>query len=72
MGRQYTINSITGTPDYNIFVCDNTGLSCVYLATINNGDLPYTQEIPAPYDNMDQYIIKIVDINGCSIIKSFP
>jgi len=72
MGRQYTLQYITGTPEYNIYICDSTGLSCIYLATISNYDIPYTQEIPAPYDSMDQYIIKIIDINGCEIIKTFP
>lgn len=71
MGRQYTINYITGTPEYNVYICDSTGLNCVYLSTIDNYDLPYTQEIPAPYDNMSSFIIKIVDINGCTINKLF-
>lgn len=71
MGRQYTIQYITGTSEYNVFICDSTGLNCIYLATISNYDIPYTQEIPAPYNTMNQYIIKIIDINGCEIIKSF-
>lgn len=71
MGRQYSIQYITGTPEYNVFVCDSTGLNCIYLATIADYDLPFTQEIPAPYDIMQEYIIKIIDINGCEIIKSF-
>lgn len=72
MGRQFTIQYITGTPEYNVYICDNTGLNCIYLATINNYDIPYTQEIPEPYNTMSSYIIKIIDINGCTIIKSFP
>lgn len=71
MGKQYVINYITGTPEYNVYVCDNTGLNCVYLATITNYDIPYTQDIPAPFDTMSSFIIKIVDINGCTITKSF-
>ena len=34
MGRQATINAITGSPNYDIYVCDITGISCVYLDTI--------------------------------------
>lgn len=71
MGRQYTIEAITGTPEYNVYICDGTGLNCVYLSTIENSDLPYTQTIPPPYNIMGAYIIKIVDINGCEIIKVF-
>jgi hypothetical protein len=72
MGRQFTINYITGTPEYNVYVCDSTGLSCVYIDTINNYDIPYTQTIPSPFDGLSEYVIKIIDINGCVILKTFP
>jgi hypothetical protein len=72
MGRQFTINYITGTPEYNVFVCDSTGLNCVYIDTISDSDLPYTKEIPVPFNTLTEYVIKIVDINGCEIIKQFP
>lgn len=72
MGRQFTVNYITGTPEYNVYVCDTLGVSCVYIGTFSNYDLPYTQTIPTPFDTLSEYIIKIVDINGCEIVKSFP
>ena len=71
MGKEFTIQYITGTPEYNVYVCDNSGINCVYIDTINNFDIPYTKEIPAPYNSMSNFSIKIIDINGCEILKNF-
>ena len=71
MGRQATINAITGSPNYDVYVCDITGTSCVYLDTIADIDLPFTVELPFPYNEMVDYSIKIVDANNCIIIKTF-
>jgi len=71
MGRELTIEWITATQGYNVFICDNDLITCVYLSTINDSDLPYSVVIPSPYDTMTNYKIKIVDSNGCEIIKSF-
>jgi hypothetical protein len=71
MGRNVTINSITGTQDYHLYVCDTTLVNCVYIDTFDNSDVPFTATIPSPYDAMINYSIKIVDNNNCVIIKTF-
>ncbi len=71
MGKEFTIQYITGTPQYNVYVCDDSGINCVYIDTINNLDIPYTKEIPSPYNSMSSFSIKIIDINGCEILKNF-
>jgi hypothetical protein len=71
MGRQITINSITATQGYNVYICDTSLITCVYLATINDSDLPYSIEVPAPYDTMTDFSVKIVDSKNCEIIKNF-
>ena len=71
MGRQITINSIIGAQGYNVYICDTTLVTCVYLATINDADLPYSIDVPAPYDTMTDFSVKIVDANNCEIIKTF-
>jgi hypothetical protein len=43
----------------------------VYLDTIADIDLPFTVELPFPYNEMVDYSIKIVDANNCIIIKTF-
>jgi len=71
MGRQLTIEWITATQGYNVYICDTSLITCVYLATINDSDLPYTIELPPPFDNLTEYKVKIVDSKGCEIIKTF-
>ena len=71
MGRQITINSINAAQGYNVYICDTSLIPCVYLATINDSDLPYSIEVPAPYDTMTDFSVKIVDSNNCEIIKNF-
>lgn len=72
MGREISINSIVNvTENYNVFVCDTNLITCVYLATISDDDIPFSIKLPSPYDTMTEYSIKIVDANGCQIIKNF-
>ena len=71
MGREIVINSITGAQDYHLYVCDTTLLSCVYIATFDDAEIPFTATIPAPYDTMTNYSVKIVDANNCEIIKTY-
>ena len=71
MGRQITISAMTGTQDYHLYVCDNSSLTCVYISTFDDADLPYTTLIPSPFDTVDDYCIKIVDSNNCEIINCY-
>jgi hypothetical protein len=71
MGRQITISAITGTEQYHVYVCNTDVTTCVYMATFNDVDVPYTVTIPPPYDTSDSYSIKIVDYNNCEIIKIY-
>ncbi len=67
MAVEITINSLTGTPNYDVYIC-NTGFTfCVYYSTIDNGDLPYTFFAPPPLDNQTEVCVKIVDDNNCII-----
>lgn len=65
MAIRVVINSITGASPYDVYICqpDNTG--CFYIATINS--TPYQFDIPTPYDNLDAYMLKIVDNFNCII-----
>jgi hypothetical protein len=62
MGQQVTITSITANTPVEIYYCGPTSGDCVYVATIST--VPYTFEVPSPVDNVD-YLIKLVDVNGC-------
>jgi hypothetical protein len=67
MSTQVTINSLTGTSPYDVYVCDSNVLNCVYIATISS--TPYVFDVPPPLDAQSEICVKVIDINGCEIIQ---
>lgn len=63
MPKIVTINDITGTTPYNLYLCDNPVTLCVYIDTIST--LPYSFEIPSLLTSQDDYTLKVEDNNGC-------
>ena len=62
-----TINNISGSTPFDVYVCDTGMTSCVYVSTINSGDLPYTFEVPIIYANSTEFNLRVVDNNQCQI-----
>jgi hypothetical protein len=67
MPTQVTINTLTGTPPYYVYVCDADALNCVYISTISS--TPYVFNVPPPLDAQSEVCVKVVDINDCEIIQ---
>ena len=65
MGVQVTINSVTGTSPYDVYICQSDGTGCFYITRTST--IPYVFDIPTPYDNATSYMLKIVDANNCVI-----
>lgn len=65
MGIQVNINAITGQSPYNIFICQADTDNCIYIDRIS--EIPYNFEIPAPYNTLTEYKIKIIDGNNSII-----
>jgi len=65
MSVQITVNDVTGTTPYDLYVCDSGYTSCVYITTFASP--PYTFDVPAPLDSLTTICVKIVDNNGCEI-----
>lgn len=65
MAVQVTINSLTGTSPYDVYVCDGILSNCVYITTISSP--PYVFDVPAPLDTLSTLCVKVVDNNGCII-----
>ena len=65
MSTQVTLTSISGTPPYNIWVCDTTGntQTCIYVST--TPDSPYSFILPSEFENVTQFYIKLTDGYGC-------
>ncbi len=62
MSQQVTITSVTANTPVEIYYCDSTSGSCVYVSTVSV--FPYTFDVPPPYDD-NNIVIKIVDTQSC-------
>lgn len=66
MGKQIFITGITGDSPYDIYLCQVDGTDCIYIDTISS--TTYNFIVPSPYDTAVNFTVKVVDINGCSIL----
>jgi hypothetical protein len=71
MAVQVTVNNITGSTPYDIYVCDSSQTTCIYVSQITDLQLPYSFIIPPPFDTQSSYILKVVDVYGCVITNNF-
>lgn len=62
MSQQVIISSVTANTPVDIYYCDKSGTTCVYVSTVST--FPFTFTVPGPYDLQD-YRIKIDDTQGC-------
>lgn len=67
MAVQVTINDITGSTPFDIYICQSGGTSCFYMTTIPSSSLPYVFDIPEPYNTSLSYMLKVIDNNNCVI-----
>lgn len=67
MPTDITINNISGSTPFDVYVCDTGYTTCIYVSTINSVDLPYTFEIPPVYSTLTNFIVKVVDDNNCIV-----
>ena len=65
MAVQVTINGITGSSPFDIYVCQPNGSGCFYINTVNSTS--YQFDIPEPYDTGLAYMLKIIDSQNCII-----
>jgi len=64
------INGITGQSPYDIYVCQSSINDCIYINTISG--TTYSFDLPKPFDNNVEYILKVIDNNGRVITKTTP
>ena len=63
-----TINNITGSSPYDIYICDDPVTTCIYVDTISL--LPYQFEVPAIMSTNTIFNLKVVDNNGCTTYEN--
>jgi len=62
-----TIDTVTGVPPYNIYLCDVNFNNCVYVDTIDNSNIPYNFQVPPIFENSQNYVIRIQGVGGCGV-----
>jgi len=58
------ITGLTGTSPFNVYVCDSGFTSCFYVTSLL---APGQFMVPAPYDNLSSFGVRIIDATTCSI-----
>ncbi len=69
MSHQITISGTTGTPPYDVYVCDTTFTYCYFVTggTITT----LTFDVPPPLENVNSLLVKLVDSNGCELFNYY-
>ena len=56
-----TVNNITGSTPFEIYLCVSGGTPCYYIDQITESQIPYTFQVPVPLDNLGFYCVKLID-----------
>ena len=59
-----TINNISGSTPFDIYICDDPITMCIYVDTIST--VPYQFSVPNLMINLTSFNLKMVDSNGCT------
>jgi hypothetical protein len=68
MTTEVTINDITGVTPFDVYICDTSQITCVYITTITT--TPFVFNIPVLLEGQPSYVLKIVDDNNCIITQT--
>jgi len=63
-----SINGITGQSPFDIYLCQSSLNDCIFVETISTTTSSF--DIPKPFDNNNQYILKVIDGNNRTITGS--
>ena len=71
MPLQVNVTSITGTPQFNIWVCDTSGTTntCLYIKTTIDTSTEF--ELPQEFEMASGYCVKIIDSESCQNYRCF-
>jgi hypothetical protein len=67
MPTEITITSVSGATPFNVYICDDPIITCVYVDTITVANIPYSFNVPSILDGQTSYNLKVVDNNGCTV-----
>ena len=69
MPNQITLTVLTGTPPYQVSVCDITNTYCYYAITFGGGTITF--DSPAPLEYTTPILIKIIDSRNCESFQYY-
>jgi hypothetical protein len=61
------INLLNGASPFDVYTCDTGYTTCVYVATITSGEIPYQFVVPSIQQSMNPIGLKVIDNTGCII-----
>jgi hypothetical protein len=70
MPTKITISELSGSSPFNVYTCDNSLTTCIYISTINFGDIPYEFDLPFILEGMSSFTVKVIDNNNCVISEN--
>ena len=65
MTTNILINDISGASPFNLYLCDPSNITCIYIDTIPSSSLPYEFVVPVIMETQSSFNLKVVDNNGC-------
>jgi len=70
MPTRITISSLSGLSPFDVYTCDTGFTTCVYIATITSGNIPYVFNLPIILEGMGSFSVKVVDSNECVVTET--
>ena len=70
MPTNININNISGATPFNVYLCDEFNITCVYIDTVPSSSLPYVFQVPSIMEGQISFNIKVIDNNGCISISN--
>lgn len=58
---------MNGASPFDVYTCDTGYTTCVYVATITSGEIPYQFVVPSIQQSMNPIGLKVIDNTGCII-----
>ena len=70
MPTNILINDISGASPFNLYLCDPSNITCIYIDTITSSSLPYEFEVPVIMGTQTSFNLKVVDSNSCTFYQN--
>lgn len=70
MPTRITISELSGSSPFDVYTCNTNLTNCIYISTINSGDIPYEFDLPFIMEGMGSFTVKVIDNNDCVVTEN--